>query len=159
MSVGFGFSCGDIVTALALLGTVIEAVRKGGGAGAELQKLIDELRTLENVLLRVKGVELDASQGRERAALHAAVSQCQRTIREFWTTTVRKYQPHLQASESGWKVKDAWMKVRWAVCEKEDVAKLKADLRSHAVSIELVLMTVQMCVPLTVFAVFVTDSW
>ena len=62
MSVGFGFSVGDFISALHLVGTVIDALRDSGGAGPEFRELIRELYTLESVLLRVKRLELDGSQ-------------------------------------------------------------------------------------------------
>jgi hypothetical protein len=35
---------------------------------------------------------------------------------------------------------DTWMKIRWAVCKKEDVARFKADLVAHTESIYLCLV-------------------
>ncbi len=36
------------------------------------------------------------------------------------------------------------MKVKWALCKKEDLGKFKADLQGHTGSIEVLLLTVQM---------------
>jgi hypothetical protein len=36
------------------------------------------------------------------------------------------------------------MKVKWAICKKEDVRKFQADLAGHTASIQLLLATVQM---------------
>lgn len=80
MSVGFGFSADDFISALNLVGTVISALRDAGGAGSEYRELISELYTLESALIRVKNVELEDSQAAERAGLRQAASQCQRTM-------------------------------------------------------------------------------
>ena len=41
-------------------------------------------------------------------------------------------------------MKDAWRKVEWVVCKKEDLAKFKADLVAHTESIEVLLTAVHM---------------
>jgi hypothetical protein len=38
------------------------------------------------------------------------------------------------------------MKIKWALCKKEDVAKFKTDLVAHTESIQLLLVMVQMSV-------------
>ena len=141
MSVGFGFSVGDFIAALNLVGTIIDALREAGGAGAEYRELIRQLYTLETALLRIKRLDLEEVQNVERIALQQAASQCQRTIDNFWEK-IQKYQPHL--GQSGFRIKSAWSKVKWATCEKEDLLRFKTDVMAHTASIELLLMTVQM---------------
>lgn len=143
MSVGFGFSVGDFITALQLVGQVIDALREVGGAGQEHRELMHELYTLETALINVRRVEVDESLQGEVIALRQAASQCQFTIQNF-LKKVQHYQPHLATGGSGSRMKDAWMKIRWAVCKKEDVGKLRADLRGHTGSIEILLSTMQM---------------
>ncbi len=143
MSVGFGFSAGDFIAALNLVGTVIDALRDSGDASLEYRELVRELYTLEQALFRVKRIELDESQVSEQIALQQAASQCHRTIDEFWAK-VRKYQPHLGQDSSSPRMKSGWMKVRWALCKKDDLARFKADLQGHTASIEVLLLTVQM---------------
>ena len=46
MSVGFGFSAGDFIAALELVGTVINALREAGGAGAQYRELINNFTPL-----------------------------------------------------------------------------------------------------------------
>ncbi|MCJ1392155.1 hypothetical protein MMC18_005022 [Xylographa bjoerkii] len=141
MSVGFGFSAGDFIAALNLVGTVIDALREAGGAGAEYRELIRQLHTLETALIRVKRLDLEVVQNAERIALQQAASQCQRTINDFWQE-IRKYQPHL--GQAAFRLKSAWMKIKWATCMKEDLLKFRADIMAHTMSIDLLLMTVQM---------------
>ena len=145
MSVAFGFSAGDFIAALNLVGTVIDALRDSGDASLEYRELIRELYTLEQGLFRVKRIELDESQTTERIALQQAASQCHRTIDDFWRK-VRKFQPHLSQESPNSRIKSGWMKVRWALCKKEDLARFKADLQGHTGSINILLLTVQMYV-------------
>ena len=143
MSIGFGFSAGDFIVALNLVSTVIDALRDSGDASLEYRELVRELYTLEQALLRVKRIELDESYSAERIALQQAASQCHRTIDDFWRK-IKNYQPHLGQSSSNHSIKSGWMKIRWALCKKEDLAKFKADLQGHTGSIEVLLLTVQM---------------
>lgn len=143
MSVGFGFSAGDFIAALELVTTVVNALRESGDSSVEYRELISQLYTLETALLGVKRVELDDAQHAERVALQQAASQCQRTIDAFWEK-IKRYQPALRAGGSGSRVKDGWMRIKWALCRKEDLVRFKADLMGHTESIEMLLTTVQM---------------
>ncbi|MCJ1435234.1 hypothetical protein MMC27_004606 [Xylographa pallens] len=141
MSVGFGFSASDFIAALTLVGTVIDALREAGGAGTDYRELLRQLHTLETALIRVKRLDLEEVQHSERVALQQAASQCQRTIDDFWQK-IRNYQPHL--GQYSFRLKSAWMKIKWATCKKEDLSKFKADILAHTTSIDLMLTTVQM---------------
>jgi hypothetical protein len=54
MSVGFGFSVGDFIAAIELVGTVIDALRSSGSAATEYRELVGQLLSLETALLQVK---------------------------------------------------------------------------------------------------------
>lgn len=144
MSVGFGFSAGDFIAALNLVGTVIDALRDSGEAGSQYRELVRQLLTLETALMQVKRLDLDDSQYAEVVALRQAAAQCQRTIDDFWRDT-QKYQPSLGSNGRGSSnVRDGWMKIKWAICKKDDVTRLKADLLGHTEAIQMLLATVQM---------------
>ena len=100
MSAGFGFSVGDFVAALNLVGTVIDSLRSSGRSSSQYRSLIEELYILEDVLIRVKRIELDDAQSRERLALEQAAAHCQHTIDDFMSR-ISNYQPHLRAAGSG----------------------------------------------------------
>ena len=143
MPVSFGFSAGDFIAAIELVATVIDALRDSGDAGSEYREIVRQLYSLETALLRVKRLEVDPAQNAELVSLQQAAAQCQRTIDNFWKK-VQKYQPHLRARGSSSRLKDGWMKIKWAVCKKEDVARVKADLVGHTESIQLLLTAMQM---------------
>ena len=144
MSVGFGFSVGDFVAALELVSTVIDALRDSGQAGNEYRELLHQLYSLETALIQVKRLEVDDSQHAELMALRQAAAQCQCTINAFWDK-IKVYQRNLGpfASRAS-KLRDRWMRVKWAVCKKSDVAMFKADLAGHTESMQLLLSTLQM---------------
>ena len=94
MSVGFGFSVGDFITALELVATVIDALRDSGEASSEYRELLPQLNSLETALVQVKRLEVDYSQQAELITLMQAAAQCQRTLNEF-LKKIEAYQPHL----------------------------------------------------------------
>jgi hypothetical protein len=143
MSVGFGFSVGDFLAALKLVGTVIDALRESSQAGSSFRSLLDELYALESVLLRVKRLDLNDRNNVGELALQQAASQCQRTIDAFWKK-MQKYQPHLQQNGTDSRIRDGWAKVRWAVCKKSDLEIFRAQIRGHTSSIEMLLLAVHM---------------
>ncbi|KAH8775850.1 hypothetical protein BGZ57DRAFT_953391 [Hyaloscypha finlandica] len=143
MASGFRFSAGDFVSALSLVATVIDALRESGESSSEYRALVTQLHTLESALLRVKTLEIDDSQQRDFViALQQAAAQCQTTIDSFWQR-IRKYQPHLGEGRSGSRVRDGWMKIKWAMCKRDDLVKFKMDLVGHTESIEMLLTTLQ----------------
>jgi hypothetical protein len=144
MAVGFGFSVGDFIAALELVGTVIDALRDSGSASAEYRELLRVLYSLETGLMQVKRLEIEESQRAQLIALQQAAAQCQRTIDDFWNK-IKKYQPHLGSGSecSNFRMKTAWTKVKWAVCKRDDVAKFKADLIGHTESIQMLLGAIQ----------------
>ncbi|RYP71262.1 hypothetical protein DL771_004954 [Monosporascus sp. 5C6A] len=85
----FGFSVGDFLAALKLVGTVIDALRESSNSGSTYRELLSELYSLETALLRVKRIDLDESQHIEKLALRQAAAQCQRTIDSFWKKNFR----------------------------------------------------------------------
>src|SRR5687768_14416780 len=122
MPVGFGFSIGDFLAVLRLVGAVIDALRESCYASSSFRSLINEINelyVLESALLRVKRLDLDDGHHAEMVALRQAALQCQWTIDSFYKK-LQKYQPHLQQGGTESRIKDAWVKIKWAVCNKDD---------------------------------------
>ncbi|KAJ5948868.1 hypothetical protein N7454_002175 [Penicillium verhagenii] len=142
MSVGFGFSVGDFIAALELVGTVIDALRESSEATSSMRSVINELYALESALLHVKRLDTVINHV-NLTALRQAASQCQLTITEFYKK-IQKYQVHLQRGGTNSRMKDTWMKIKWTICKKDDVDKFRAEIRAHTSSIEILLLTVQM---------------
>ncbi|RYP28695.1 hypothetical protein DL767_007092 [Monosporascus sp. MG133] len=142
MSVGFGFSVGDFLAVLRLVGTVIDALRESSDVSSSFRSLINELYALESALLHVKRLDADVSHV-EKVALQQAASQCQRTIDAFYKK-IQKYQPYLQQGGTDSRIKDAWAKIKWAVCKKDDLETFRAEISGHTRSIEILLLSMQM---------------
>ncbi|KAJ0419919.1 hypothetical protein BJY00DRAFT_285409 [Aspergillus carlsbadensis] len=143
MPIGFGFSVGDILATLKLVGTVIDSLRESSHAGSNFRSLIQELYALETALLHVKRLELDESQNADKVALRNTACQCQRTIDAFYAK-IQKYQPHLRDGGTGSRLRDGWAKIKWAVCRQDDVDTFRAEIQGHTSSIGILLATVHM---------------
>ncbi|KFX95657.1 hypothetical protein V490_03737 [Pseudogymnoascus sp. VKM F-3557] len=142
MAAAFGFSCGDFIAAVELVTTVVNALSESSEATQEYSELLRQLYSLNIALLQVKSLHVGDSQHSELVGIRQAAAQCHQTIDAFWQK-IQKYQPHLQSNGSSSRVKDSWMKIKWAVCKKDEVAKFKADLAGHTESILMLLAAVQ----------------
>ncbi|CAI6342518.1 unnamed protein product [Periconia digitata] len=138
MSVGFGFSVGDFLATLKLVGSIVDALREASHSTSMFHELLNELEALDTALNHVNRVEFDDSQHFEQLALYQAAAQCRRSIDTFWGET-RKYQPHLSKDGTDSRMKDSWMKVKWAVCKKKDVDAFRAEIQAHTSSIQVLM--------------------
>ncbi|MCJ1272603.1 hypothetical protein MMC21_000389 [Puttea exsequens] len=141
MATGFGFSVGDLFLGLKIIKDSIEAVNDSTGASVDYAALIKEINNLQHGLNAVEELRLahDLSQ-QQSLALKDAVSSCQETIQGF-VNSIAKYQPHLHANASG--LQSKFRKIKWSLCKKDDVAKLRAQLNSHTSLINMLLITIQ----------------
>lgn len=139
--VGFGFSVGDFIASISLISSLIKSLEEGAGSSAAYQELITELYVLENALMLVKRLELDATSS-TKPIVERAVLNCQKTITRFLEKN-RKFAPRLRkgGSSSAWR--DALRKVQWALYREEDVRKLRAEINAHTGSINTLLMVHQ----------------
>ncbi|KAL8675852.1 MAG: hypothetical protein Q9186_007550 [Xanthomendoza sp. 1 TL-2023] len=142
--VGFGFSVGDFIGAIRLVGTVIDALSASSKSSAELQELLRQLRSLETALQEIENFEVDETLHAEVLALKQSAAQCQIPITSF----LRKMEPYhshlLGTNGAGSPLQSKWRKIKWAMCEKKDVVQFKIDLLAHTESIQLLLTMVQM---------------
>jgi hypothetical protein len=131
----------DFIAAAELVTTVVNAL-ESKELTQESIGLLRQLYSLKIALLQVKSLPIADSQHSELVGLRHAVAQCEQTIDAFWQK-IKKHQPHLQSNGSSSQGKDSWMKIKWTICKKYDVAKFKADLAGHTESILMLLAVVQ----------------
>ncbi|KAL9578027.1 MAG: hypothetical protein Q9212_005990 [Teloschistes hypoglaucus] len=143
MSVGFGFSVGDFIAAINLVGTVIDALSASSKSSSELQELLRQLKSLQIVLNQVKSLEFDDRFQAELLALSDSAAHCQEAILAFLTKTA-SYQPHLLDIDGGsTSLQDKWQKIKWALCKRKDVTQLKRDLLLYTGTIQILLTVIQ----------------
>lgn len=141
MPVPFGFSAGDIVQAIQLVGTVIDSLVASSKSSPELRELLHQLYSLETAFQHAKRLEFDESLHAEAAALKQSAAQCQRTISGFLART-QAYQPQvLGTSGTGDTIQAKCRRLKWALCQKKKVAQFKTDLLVHMGSIHILLGT------------------
>jgi len=68
MSLNFSFSPRDFMSAIELVGTIIDALRSSG-VSAEFRELVCQLLSLESALIQVKRLEFEECQYAEVIAL------------------------------------------------------------------------------------------
>ena len=141
MSVGFGFSFGDLVSGLKLIKDSVEAVHDTKGSTADYAALTHEIICILDGLEAVEEIQLEHEFSKKQSlALQRAVYSCQESIDHF-LLSIASYQPHLNVQASG--LKSTYRKIKWALCRKDDVAKFRAQLGRHASSINMLLITFQ----------------
>ena len=138
MSVGFGFSFGDFVSAISLVITLYDALQDSRGASDEIRMLQDELKVLETALKTVDGCKLSESQ---YSTAIQAVGGCHKCIAEFTKRVLDKYVPitlrHMP-------LKDSLKKVKWVLCKKEEVNSLRAKLAGQVQALNLLISAIQL---------------
>jgi hypothetical protein len=57
----------------------------------------------------------------------------------------RKYQKSLGFGSEVRKIgpKESWMRIKWAICKKDDVARFKADLMGHTQGMLMLMAAIQ----------------
>lgn len=141
MSVGFGFSVGDLVTTLKLIKDSIEAVKDTKGAVSDYAQLLAEINCLRDGFEAIEDLDLvHTGSDKQRTAINGAIGACQKCVDDF-LTSISKYQPHLHSNASG--LTSNYRKIKWALCRKDDVATFRAQLGRHTSSINMLLITFQ----------------
>jgi len=65
----FGFSVGDFVSGISLIGELIKVLEDSAGSSAQYRELIKELYSLERALLEVKALDLDEMQHSQQGSV------------------------------------------------------------------------------------------
>ena len=141
MSVGFGFSVGDLVAGLKVIKDAVEAVKDTKGASADYTALIAEISSLQDGLEAIDDLRLGyRGFPKQQIAIDRAIEACRKCVDDF-ATSIAKYQPHLKNQATG--VISSYRKIRWALCKKEDVAVFRSRLERHTSSINMLILSLQ----------------
>ena len=149
MPITFG-SVGDIISVSLLIKDLVKSLDNTRGSSAEYQAVIRELWSLDHALLEVEVLFRSCDQTVELNALSATANECAEHCRKCITKfqeRMRRYQKSLQSGGSGSFIRDNALKIRWQICEKEDLAKFRAEINAHCFSINMLLTTTGVFVP------------
>ena len=129
---------------LALIKDLVKSLDDSHGSSAEYQAVIRELWSLDHALLEVEVLFRSCGQNIQLNALsvtaHECAEQCRKCIMKFHEQ-VKRFGKGLRSGGSGSFIKDTALKIRWQVSEKEDLAKFRAEINAHCLSINMLLTT------------------
>ncbi|KAH7410535.1 hypothetical protein BKA64DRAFT_357102 [Cadophora sp. MPI-SDFR-AT-0126] len=144
MPVSFG-SIGDIIAICLLVKDLVAALDESKGSATEYGEVKLELRALERALLEVEVLSRSQASTVKLNALYAtarkAALDCRQPIEAF-LNMIKKYDSSLGAGVSRNLVRNTAMKIRWRLSQKDEVARIRAEISAHSSSINMLLATV-----------------
>lgn len=131
ISFTFG-SFGDIVTVIQLLRDVVKVLGDSKGASLDYQKLVEELRGYEDVLVEVHDTLSDSrTPVRVARALRKEVDLCNAIITRI-NRDIIKYRESLRRGGSKRMMIDSWRKIGWTLFRGPEVDQVRQELASCA---------------------------
>ena len=141
MPITFG-SVGDIITLSLLIKNLAMSFDDSRGASAEYQAITRELSSLEHALLQVEEVFKAFNHSSNLSALdrtaNQCVEQCRKSITKYKERT-KGFERSLQAGGSRNIFRDTSSKLKWQAFEKDDLPKLRVEVHSHCIFINMLL--------------------
>lgn len=136
----FGWSAGDIISAISLVNKIINCVSNTGGAREHFQELDTELRSLLRALYEISALTSIPDQVPEIVALKFAACLCGDTLNRFFEK-IKPFDESLGAASKRSKSKAAPRMVRWELLVKKDIPEFRTYLVAHVGSLNLRLST------------------
>ena len=138
----FGWSAGDIVSAINLVAKLIKSVNDVGGSQSHFQELESELQGLSRALHEISELARLPDQVPEIVALKFAACLCEDTLKRFY----EKIQPFENslggaAGKDKGKAKKVPRMVRWELLVRKEIPELRSYLVAHVGSLNLRLST------------------
>lgn len=142
----FGFSVGDFVAAIELIGKAAKALRESEGAARQYSQAIVELELLENVLKRVQRLRPSIDNATTVQKIHLCAHACHVPLAEF-LASIEKYDTPLQLQNGRAQISlpkqmvRGGRKIQWALVVEQELAKLKAKIGPMLAMINILLNT------------------
>ncbi|KAF2121392.1 hypothetical protein BDV96DRAFT_564178 [Lophiotrema nucula] len=142
MPITFG-SVGDIISVSLLVKNILDALDDSRGSSSEYGQVIRELWILDRALIEVVQLCTQHEATPELMALcqtaRKAVKDCHTCVEPF-VDKIRKYRSLSKASRSN-VIGRATRKIEWAITEKENLNRFRAEISAHSASINMLLLT------------------
>lgn len=142
MSAGFGFSVGDFVAGIKLVGDIVDAFNDGAGAKKNYQSLVFELQELSSALKEIRYVRFDESHSPQKAALERTAKKCEELIQAFLAQNA-KFQRSLGNRPTASRLRRNMHKIQWAISRKTAVDHLRTQILGHTTTINTLLIAIQ----------------
>ncbi|MAD87605.1 MAG: hypothetical protein CL912_31995 [Deltaproteobacteria bacterium] len=147
LPIPFGFSAGDVIAVCIHVKDVIKALDDVQGASAEYQQLCRELWSLDRALLEVELLSRTCDTSIELNALSCTTRRVVEQCKECMVSFLRKlksYNRSLREGGSGDRIRDTGKKIKWALTQKEEIARFRTEINGHSSTINMLLITASM---------------
>lgn len=137
----FGWSAGDIVSAIKLVNKIVQCVGNIGGSREHFQELSSELHGLLRALDEISKLTRIHDQIPDISSLKFSACLCGDTLNTF----LKKIEPFdtcLAASSTKMRLKAAPKIVGWELLVRKDIPELRSNLVAHVGTLNLRLNTV-----------------
>lgn len=138
----FGFSVGDFVAAVQLIGKVVKALSNTSGATQQYEQAAIELRSLETILRRVQALQ-PSHHGSETVQQILMWSHMCHVPLATFVHRIARFESALSggptAHHFGKQITNGFAKIQWAVQIEKDVLGLKAKIAPQLTAIGLLL--------------------
>ncbi|KAK8071609.1 hypothetical protein PG996_004957 [Apiospora saccharicola] len=144
MSASFSFgSFGDIITTAQLVWRLARALSDSRGSAPEFQELVKELNLFYGALSQLTKFWQSKAQTAELQRLAAEIQHvaddCRRMIESFLEKGLKRYGKSFLKPRDSPKTIGDWLKrARWASLEKDDVTKMRDQLRRNKDILDLI---------------------
>lgn len=143
MPISFG-SVGDIISICLIVKDLVVALDESGGSSKQYQSPKRELWALERALLEVELLCRSSDATPSLNALYATAKKAAVDCRipvDALLKKIRKYDTSLAQDRQRSIFRDAAMKVKWQILEKDEIVKFQAEISAHSSSINMLLVT------------------
>jgi hypothetical protein len=146
----FGWSAGDIATAIAFIAKVVQALDSASGASVEYREAVAFLRDLERTLEPLHTFTALNAYPAYGELIRKKVVEIKGPIEEF-LKVVERYEPSLGAEAKIGHHRNVYKKLEWHFSIPKDLEKLQKKVGDHLVVIDKLLQRLAMQVHFVIF--------
>ncbi|KAL9093801.1 MAG: hypothetical protein Q9159_000103 [Coniocarpon cinnabarinum] len=133
----FGFSVGDLATAVRLLNSIRKALRATDGAQNHFQHTIQRIENLVDILKCLQSLSGISSDLDPDRSIWKQASTCQQHLQDFVDSQEKFWKRLGPTTSPKWGLKTSWRKIEWSLSAAKDVEKLWQDVRQDMDTIQL----------------------
>lgn len=136
----FGWSVGDVATAVSLVNRVIGCVRNVGGAQEHFQELESELFGLQSALNTINDLAKANPENLQIQALSSVSCTCKDTLERF-REKIKPFENSFGSNVQKSRIRNSPRMVLWELLIKKDIPELRTYLVAHVGYINLMITT------------------
>ena len=139
----FGWSAGDIITAISVVTKVVSALKDAGGASEQYQQTITDLETLEVVLQYIQHLKPENSNFAQVSAICAQSEASERALRNL-IDGFQQFEKRLGGgAPKGWYF-GMHRKAQWALFASKEIDKFQSRIGMKLQGIQFLLQCHQL---------------